>query len=238
MHVPGTARTGPTPPRAVLLDALGTLLALEPPAPRLRSELAGRFGVDVSADEASSAIAAEIAYYRAHLDQGRDRSSLAALRRRCAEVVRDALPALADVDGDALTEALMASLRFRVFDDVVPALRSLHDRSITLVVVSNWDVSLHDLLARLELRPLIDGILTSAEAGVPKPEPAIFRRALELAGVGAGAAVHVGDSPVQDVAGARAAGIAPVLIRRGASALGDDTAPVISELGDLDSVWA
>ena len=146
------------------------MLALEPPAPRLRSELAGRFGVDVSIDEASSAIAAEIAYYRAHLDQGRDRASLAALRRRCAEVVRDALPALADVDGDALTEALLASLRFRVFDDVVPALRSLRARSITLVVVSNWDVSLHDLLARLELRPLLDGILTSAEAGVRKPD--------------------------------------------------------------------
>ncbi len=238
MHMPGTARTRPTPPRAVLLDALGTLLALEPPAPRLRSELAGRFGVDVSTDEASSAIAAEIAYYRAHLDQGRDRTSLGALRRHCAEVVRAALPALADVDGDALTEALLESLRFRVFDDVVPALRSLRERSITLVVVSNWDVSLHDVLARLEVRPLVDGILTSAEAGVRKPEPAIFRRALELAGVEAGAAVHVGDSPEDDVAGARAAGIAPVLIRRGTSAPAADTAPTISELGELDSVWA
>ena len=148
---------------------------------------------------------------------------------RCAAVARRScglpLPALADVDGDALTEALLESLRFRVFDDVVPALRSLRERSITLVVVSNWDVSLHDVLARLEVRPLVDGILTSAEAGVRKPEPAIFRRALELAGVEAGAAVHVGDSPEDDVAGARAAGIAPVLIRRGTSAPAADTAP-------------
>ena len=43
-------------PAAVLLDALGTLVALEPPAPRLRAELAARFGLEVSEDEAARAI--------------------------------------------------------------------------------------------------------------------------------------------------------------------------------------
>ena len=84
-------------------------------------------------------------------------------------------------------------------------------------------------------------MLTSAEVGARKPAPAIFSRALELAGVHAGDAVHVGDSVSEDVEGARTAGIAPILIRRDGSApdLGAVTAPwVISQLGDLDSLWA
>ena len=77
--------------RALLLDALGTIVWLAAPAPALRTELATRFGVEVSEPEALQALSAEIAYYRAHLDQGRDPISLAALRQSCAEVLRAAL---------------------------------------------------------------------------------------------------------------------------------------------------
>src|SRR5215208_2240040 len=77
------------PPRAVLLDAMGTLLTFRPPAPLLRAELRERLGVDVGPD---AAVAAEIAYYRAHLDEGRDVAALAELRARCAEAMRPALP--------------------------------------------------------------------------------------------------------------------------------------------------
>jgi putative hydrolase of the HAD superfamily len=211
---------GSSAPRAVLLDALGTLLKLEPPGPRLRAELAERFAVSVSEHEAERAIGVEIAYYRDHLDEGRDSVAVTSLRRACAEVMRSALPhsaraALADLD--SLTDALLASLRFELYDDVSPALGAYRSRGLRLVVVSNWDVSLHGVLRDLGLREPIDGVLTSAEAGARKPSPAIFEQALALAGVPARAAIHVGDSPVEDVAGARAAGIEPVLIRRDGS---------------------
>ena len=49
-------------PAAILLDALGTLVALEPPAPALRAELAARFGFEVTEEEAARAIAAEITF--------------------------------------------------------------------------------------------------------------------------------------------------------------------------------
>ncbi len=62
-----------TLPRAFLLDALGTLLELEPPAEPLRRELWERFGVELDAIEASAAVAAEIAFYRANHDVARDR---------------------------------------------------------------------------------------------------------------------------------------------------------------------
>ncbi len=203
-------------PAAILLDALGTLVALEPPAPLLRAELSQRFGLEVSDAEAARAIAGEIAYYRAHLDEGRDESGLAALRRRCAEVLRSALPAdAARLEPDALVEALLASLRFTAFPDARPALESARQRGQRLVVVSNWDVSLVGVLRGLELEPLLDGIVTSAGAGARKPSPAIFERGLEVAGVPPADAIHVGDTLDEDVAGARAADIEPVLIRRG-----------------------
>jgi putative hydrolase of the HAD superfamily len=206
-----------TVPRAVLLDALGTLLELQPPAPRLRVELASRFAVDLSEGDAQRAIAAEIAYYRAHLDEGSDLARVTALRRRCADALHAALPeSVRPVvpDGDGLVAALLASLRFRPYDDAGPALAAYRSRGLRLIVVSNWDVSLHGVLGRLGLGPLLDGVLTSAEVGARKPSPVIFEAALGLAGVPAAAAIHVGDSVPEDVEGARAAGIEPVLVRR------------------------
>lgn len=203
-------------PAAILLDALGTLVALEPPAPRLRTELAARFGLEISEEEAARAITAEIAYYRAHLDDGRDEAGLESLRRRCAEALRSALPGDgARLEVDPLVEALLSALHFTAFEDVRPALQAARERGHRLVVVSNWDVSLHGVLRGLKLEPLLDGIVTSAGAGARKPSPAIFEQALELAGVAAADAIHVGDTLDEDVAGARAAGIEPVLIRRG-----------------------
>ena len=203
--------------RALLLDALGTLLELEPPAPRLRTELAERFGLRITEADAQRAIAAEIAYYRAHIDEGRDPLALAALRGRCTEALREALPddeRVGAIDNAALTGALLASLRFEPFADVRPALSAARAAGRRLVVVSNWDVSLNEVLDRLGLAPMLDGIVTSAAFGARKPSPEIFEHALALAGVVADEAIHVGDSLAEDVAGARAAGIEAVLIKR------------------------
>ena len=204
---------------ALLLDAHGTLLELEPPVPALRGMLEQRFGVRLTADQAERAIAAEISYYRAHLGEGRDAGSIAALRGRCAAELRRALAAervLDSVGADELTEALLASLVFRPYPDVMPALQRLRARHpLRIVVASNWDASLPDTLQAVGLRPLLDGVVTSAEVGAPKPAAALFRRALELAGeVPPERAMHVGDSLEEDVAGAGAAGIRAVLVAR------------------------
>jgi putative hydrolase of the HAD superfamily len=201
--------------RAVLLDAMGTLLRLEDPAPRLRLALERRFGVDVGAAAAAAAVRAEIAFYRANLLRGRDSASLALLRAECAEVMRPVLPdSIGGVPPAELTAALMEALEFAAYPDAAPALRELRAAGCGLVVVSNWDVSLGERLEETGLAPLVDAVVSSAEVGVLKPDPAPFRRALELAGVAAADAWHAGDSVHEDVEGARAAGIRPVLIDR------------------------
>ena len=218
--------------RAILLDALGTLLHFEPPAPLLRAELRRRLAVDVGAAAAAVAIRDEIAFYRAHLHEGRDAPSLARLRRRSAEAMRPALGL--DADGAVLTEALLAALRFRAYPDAAPALERLRALGLRTVVVSNWDASLHERLQETGLAPLVDAAVASAELGSAKPGGAIFARALELAGVPAEAALHAGDSPREDVEGALAAGLRAVLVaRNGPAPPVPAGVPVIATLGEL-----
>lgn len=214
------------PIQAILLDAMGTLLTFEPPAPRLRAALRER-GLDVSPEAAETAIRDEIAYYRAHLHEGRDPASLADLRRRAAEAMRPAL----GVDGD-LTEALLASLRFRAYPDAAPALTTLRERGLAIVVVSNWDHSLRERLEETGLAPLVDGAVASAELGHAKPDRAIFEHALELVGVPAAAALHAGDSLREDVEGALAAGLRAVLVARDGRPA-DAGVPVVRSLAEL-----
>ena len=120
----------------------------------------------------------------------------------------------ASLGDDALVAALLDALRFRAYPEVPRTLEALRRRGIRLVVVSNWDVSLHERLAELRLAPLLDGVLASAEFGAAKPDPSIFAAALELAGAAPEEAWHAGDSPEADVAGALAAGVTPVLVAR------------------------
>ena len=111
--------------QALLIDGLGTLVSLAPPAPALSLELSARFGIEVSEQEAGRALGAEITFYRAHMGLGRDRDSLSALRRRCAEVMRQALPPserLAALSVEALTDTLLSALRFDAYPDARPAL--------------------------------------------------------------------------------------------------------------------
>jgi putative hydrolase of the HAD superfamily len=212
-------------PATVLLDALGTLIELERPWPHLVDELAAR-GVVVGEDDARAAMLAEMAYYRAHHDEAVDWTALKDLRRRCAAVVQEHLQTSLPLD-DVL-EALLAAIRFRAYPEVPDVLARLRESGARLAVVSNWDVSLHDVLERTGLRPLVDAVVISAELGVAKPDPAIFRAALDRLGAAAEGAVHVGDSLEHDVAGARAAGLEAVLVARNGAAAPDGVRTVRS----------
>ena len=198
--------------RAVLLDALGTLVELQPPAPRLR-RLLRESGFEVTEESAAAGFAAEIAYYLdRHLD-GSDPKRLERLRDRCAEEMRKALD-IPGLDHATARRAMLGSLEFTAYPDVAPALEELRVRGLTLIVVSNWDCSLPEWLGPTGIMELVDGVVTSAEVGAPKPNSRVFERALAIAGVAPGEALHVGDKVDNDVEGARAAGVRPILLQR------------------------
>jgi putative hydrolase of the HAD superfamily len=215
---------------AVLLDSLGTLVSMEWPGPHLREELLRRTGVDVGEEAAERAFRAEISYYLEHQLEGSDAAALGDLRDRCAEAMRTAL-AMDGLDHPTARAAMLDALHFAAFPDAPPALRALRERGLRLVVASNWDCSLPEVLARAGLAPLVDGVVTSATVGATKPDPALFDVALEVAGCEPAEAVHVGDSLENDVAGARAAGVEPVLLDRGGAA--HDGVTAIRSLDEL-----
>ena len=208
--------SAPRPPRyeAVLFDALGTLVRLEPPWPLLRANLAADHAIEITEEEAKEAMRAEMSYYVDHHAEGRDPASLDELRRRCAGVLGEHLPAGAELTNEVLVELLLDSLRFVPYPDAAPALGRLRAAGIRAAVVSNWDCSLGSVMGELGLGGMLDAIVTSAQAGTRKPEPAIFRTALEHLRCPPESAILVGDSLATDVAGGRAARIRSVLLDR------------------------
>jgi putative hydrolase of the HAD superfamily len=188
---------------AVTVDGYGTLLTLLDPVPSLVRSLA-EHGVDRDPEVVGSAFAAEVAYYRPEAVRGRDADSLAALRRDCTGVFLRA--ADAQLEPEAFVDSFMAAIRFEAIPGAVDTLTSLRARGIELAVVSNWDVGLPEHLERLGIAHLFSTVVTSAEAGAAKPDPAAFRLALDRLGVEPGRALHVGDE-AEDAEGAAAAGM-------------------------------
>ena len=201
---------------------MGTLLRLVPPAPALARAL----GVDEATAE--SAFRAEVAYYVVHHLEGSDPSGLGDLRRRCAAVLAEA----AGTDPALALDALLGSLRFEPWEDAAPALAELRAAGLRLVVVSNWDCSLPQVLEDIGLAALVDDVITSAVVGAAKPDPRIFAAALEAAGCAPAEAVHVGDSRENDLIGARGAGLRALLLDR-SGAGGSEAVTSLSELPAL-----
>ncbi len=109
-------------------------------------------------------------------------------------------------------ELLLATAR--LYDDAIPFLESLRSHGVKIAIVSNCTEHTRRLLTELGVDALADSLVLSCEVGAAKPEPEIFRYALDQLGVAADAAVFVDDQP-DYCAGAAALGIGTAQIIRG-----------------------
>ncbi len=189
-----------TAPAAVTVDAFGTLVNLCDPVPALRAAL-DRHGFEANEDAVRRAFRAEVEFYVPRAHTGRDAKTLAALRCDCAGVFVTAVEAL--IEATEFVDDFIGALRFEPMPGAEEACAELQRHAVPAAVVSNWDVGLHEHLRQLGFDL---PVVTSAEAGAAKPDPAIFRLALERLGVAPHDAVHIGDSE-EDEQGARAAGM-------------------------------
>jgi 2-haloalkanoic acid dehalogenase type II len=96
-----------------------------------------------------------------------------------------------------------------LYDDVLPSLAGLRTRC-RLFAISNGNAD----LAAIGLAHFFERTLCAREAGCLKPDPRIFRRLVDEAGLDPERVLHVGDDPEADVEGARAAGLKPVWLNR------------------------
>lgn len=206
-------------PRALLLDAMGTLIDLRQSVGRIYADVASEHG------RALEAMAIDRAFgpiYRGAPPLAFPGLAGAALedaeRGWWAARIDAVLEAIGEDRG---TPALHRHLfdRFadpqlwRVPDDVPASLERWRGQGLRLAVVSNFDTRLETLLQGLGLAPWLDAVVISSQVGSAKPSPAPFTVALERLGVHAEEAWHIGDSP-EDAAGARAAGLPCLLVRR------------------------
>lgn len=100
----------------------------------------------------------------------------------------------------------------RVPPELPSALDRIRQAGVRVAIVSNSEGRLPELLAHAGIADHFAAIVDSHHEGVRKPDPEIFRRALARLGVEADDAIHLGDIPGVDVAGANAAGIRAVLV--------------------------
>jgi putative hydrolase of the HAD superfamily len=104
--------------------------------------------------------------------------------------------------------------RWELFPDVLPTLQALQGRGYTLGIISDWGGSLASIIAGLDLPRYFDSLTISAVTRHAKPEAGLYDLALQRAGAIPDYAIHIGDSYIHDVLGARAVGITPILIDR------------------------
>lgn len=188
---------------AVTVDGFGTLVHIADPVPTLLQALRS-YGVERSPEIVRAAFSAEVAFYKPRAATGRDGPSLRALRIDSARVFLEA--AGAELPAEAFVDDFMAAIVLDPIPGAIETVRELRRRRLELAVVSNWDVGLRELLEEAGLASFFSAIVTTAEAGVGKSDPALFRLALSRLGVEPARALHVGDEQ-DDELGARAAGM-------------------------------
>ena len=119
-----------------------------------------------------------------------------------------------------------------LYPDVPGALRDLRNAGYRLILVSNWQCGLGQFCTEMGIRDHFEHVLASAEIGCEKPDREIFSRAANLLSLPPERVLHIGDSPADDIEGARAAGMHALLIdRAGVSRDGDEF--VIGSLHEL-----
>lgn len=103
---------------------------------------------------------------------------------------------------------------YSVFDDVIDCLAAIKAKGIPMIVLSNWDYSLHRVLRTFGLTPWFTHVFASLEYGPEKPTPELFEIVEAQTGFSGQDILHVGDNPLDDLHGALNAGWRGALIDR------------------------
>ena len=206
--------------RAVLLDLYDTLAWTE--WPTMRAELEDRFGIGEAELLRAFTVTRKARSIGAY---GSAEGDLAAILD-AARVPADA--ALVQELNEARLKAF-AENGVHLWDDSIPTLRELRARGLRTAIVSNCDLSTRPIVDELGLGRETDAIVLSFEVGVAKPDPGIYRAALDALGARPDEAIFV-DDQAGYCDGAQAVGIRAFLILR------DDAGPAegISRAGDRE----
>jgi putative hydrolase of the HAD superfamily len=204
----------PSATRAVVFDAVGTLIFPNPGAPALYADFAARHGVRCDSGVIRGRM---IAAYAAEEEADRAAGWVSSEPReieRWRRIVAASLPELDDPDAcfRELFEHFSKPEAWTVNPDAGDVFAALTGRGIALGLASNYDARLRRVLAgRPELKPLAERVIISSEVGHRKPSASFFDAVSTAVGADAACLVYVGDDHENDYCGAKAAGLRAVL---------------------------
>ncbi len=207
--------------RAVFFDAGGTLIDPEPTFTELLARVLTEEGHPTDPNQVLEGLpaVAEV-FVQAAQDRELWTTSLERSRRFWSRFYRMLLGELGIPDdeidglGDRLYAVFTDPSNYHLIPDALPVLDKLRDAGVALGLISNFEAWLEQLLEHLDVSRYFEVRVISGVEGVEKPDPAIFRLALDRAGVSAEDAVYVGDNPVFDALPAEEAGMDAVIVDR------------------------
>ncbi|HLW00975.1 MAG TPA: HAD-IA family hydrolase [Ktedonobacterales bacterium] len=209
--------------RTIFFDAGFTLLRTSPSLVEICQDVCRREGVRLDIEQIAQQLPAAEAYFaKAIKSNGRTWASEEAIILFWDGYYKALLRPCIEGDNEALLERCAQEIiktfdlhtSWELYPDVLPTLQGLQGRGFTLGIISDWGGSLASIIAGLDLPRYFDCLTISAVTRHAKPEPGLYELALRRAGGISDYAIHIGDSYILDVLGARAVGITPILIDR------------------------
>jgi putative hydrolase of the HAD superfamily len=206
--------------QAIFFDAAGTLIHLTEPVGRSYARIAERFGVQgkrVSEDqfEENFLKAWHAMPPRVPIPSAREKDDKSWWRDLVFRMLAEMSIALNQETFFEEAYCYFARpLSWKPFPEVETVLETLQRKGFRLGVISNFDSRLFHILDSWNLSHRMERIIVSSRVGADKPHPQIFSHALHAFGVKASEALHVGDHPQEDQAGAEAAGLQSFLVKR------------------------
>jgi len=216
----------PTVIKAIFFDAAGTLIHLPESVGHHYALVGGKIGLALEAEALDQAFAAcwRRTPQRPAIDGPREDDDKGWWRDLVNQVLDRVAPRTTDLDRDAFFEAAYAHFAeagvWELYPEVIEVLEALRPR-FQLAVVSNFDGRLRMILEHLGVSKFFSHVFLSSELGADKPDPLIYRRALELNRLSPNETLHAGDDPVRDWEGAQTAGLSVFRLDRPRNSLRD-----------------
>jgi putative hydrolase of the HAD superfamily len=235
--------------KAIFFDAAGTLFKTTRPVGEIYASFARQYGVNIPLPELAARFRSCFSSAPPLAFPNVSPNEIPRLERRWwHELVQEILApygrfARFDDYFSALFEHFSKPQAWMLYPETEEAMRALRQSGLTLAVITNFDSRVLGILEGLGVSSCFDSVLLSSRVGYAKPAREIFQAALSLHSLQPDEAMHVGDSPLHDIAGAAGAGLTAVLVDR------DDQHPqnsglrvqnlneICSLLSDVEGAW-
>lgn len=200
------------PPKAIFFDAAETLFYLPRGVGYHYALVASELGLKWDSHELDRAFnnAWNAMPPRAAIDGARENDDKDWWRQLVDLVINEVAPSLNELDRDNFFEIAYEHFAeagvWELFPEVFEVLENLRPR-FQLAVISNFDGRLRMILEQLGVSQFFSHVFISSELGADKPDPEIFRRALNVIQIPPNEVLHVGDDPERDWKAATSAGL-------------------------------